>query len=160
MQHDFRKPKRVDIASASVPHAAGSSHPEVHKQPNKRIGFLKRRWKLIALALVVILVGALGYGYVTTRNQLTKLSNPGAAAEVEAKNLATEVGRFLELPPEETPTLATVSDASLLKEQAFFSRAENGDRVLVYSKAQRAVLYRPSTKRVIEYAPVSLGAQP
>lgn len=77
MQHDFRKPKRVDIASASAPHAAGSSQPEVHKQPpNKRIGFLKRRWKLIALALAVILVGALGYGYVTTRNQLTKLSNP------------------------------------------------------------------------------------
>lgn len=159
MQHDFRKPKRLDVTQGVSPQLIKDGGPAGGAQAplKKRPGFLKRRWKLIALFCAVVVIGALGYGYVTTRHQLTKLSNPEAAAEAEAKNLATEVGKYLALPTDETPTIATVSDASLLKEQAFFSRAENGDRVLVYSNAKRAVLYRPSTKKVIEYAPVSLG---
>lgn len=157
MQHDVRKMSSVNHIPANQ---SASTQPEGHKRRAGMSGFFKRRWKLIVFVMTIVLVGALAYGYVTTRNELTKLSNPNAAAEVEAKKLATEVGRYLDLPQDETPTLATVSDASLLKEQAFFSRAKNGDRVLVYSKAQRAVLYRPSTNRVIEYAPVSLGTQP
>lgn len=156
MQHDVRKPARPGVNSA-VRATASAIVPNDSKAPKRHTAFLKRRWKLLTTIVVVLVISALGYGYITTRNELTRLSNPGATAEADAKKLASEVGRFLELPQDETPTVATVSDAALLKDQVFFSRAENGDRVLVYSKAQRAVLYRPTTKRVIEYAPVSLN---
>ena len=125
MQHDFRKPKRMDVAPGATPSTAKTAEAEIRKPSgHSRSGFLKRKWKLLVIIVAVLLVGGLGYAYVTTRNELSRLSNPSAAAEADAKKLASDVGRFLELPQDETPTIATVSDASLLKEQAFFSRAE------------------------------------
>jgi hypothetical protein len=53
--------------------------------------------------------------------------------------------------------VATVSDASKLQSQQFFAKAQNGDKVLIFTNAKRAVLYRPSTNKVIEYAPVNIG---
>lgn len=105
----------------------------------------------------MIVVSLLGYGYFSTKSELNKLNNPEAAAQAEADDLAKEIGRFLELPSDETPTVATVSDVSKLQDQLFFQKAKNGDRVLVYAQAQRAVLYRPSTKKVVEYAAINLS---
>jgi hypothetical protein len=47
-------------------------------------------------------------------------------------------------------------DTSKLKGQAFFANAKNGDRVLVFTKAQEAVLYRPSTNIIITVGPLTM----
>ena len=62
------------------------------------------------------------------------------------------------LPTGETPTIATVTDASKLKDQAFFTNAVTGDKVLIYTNAKKAFLYRPSTNKIINIAPVNLGS--
>jgi hypothetical protein len=142
MQHDIQKPKSREQVSAQTP-------------AKKRMA--KSRWMVAGGAVVLVILGALAYGYFDAKNQLNKLEDPQAAAQAEAESLAKEIGHFLELPQGETPTVATVTDASKLKEQLFFGSAQNGDRVLIYAKAQKAVLYRPSSKKVVEYAPVSLG---
>jgi hypothetical protein len=66
-----------------------------------------------------------------------------------------EVGKIIELPQGETPSVATVSDVSKLVNQPFFKNALNGDRVLVYTQAKKTILYRPSARKVIETAPVT-----
>ncbi len=62
----------------------------------------------------------------------------------------------MELPSGETPTVAAVSDVSKLQGQQFFVNAKNGDQVLIYSNAKKAILYRPSTNKIIEVGPVNL----
>ncbi len=150
MQHDFQRPKNVVAKPAET---MLQSRP-VKKQ---RFGGLsKKHWSILAIVVTVLAIGLLSYGYFSTKNELSKLTDPQAAAQAEAEDLAKQISVFLELPKDETPTLATVSDVTKLQEQLFFQKAQNGDRVLVYAQAQRAVLYRPSTKKVIEYAPVNL----
>lgn len=68
----------------------------------------------------------------------------------EVKTLISKVSRLYLFPNNETPTIATVSDPKLLKDQAFFTQAEIGDNVLIFVKAGRAVLYRPSVDKIIE----------
>jgi hypothetical protein len=118
-------------------------------------------WKKWLAALVILaLIAAAAwfvYDYQQTKQENEKLANPTEAAKVATAELVTKVGALVQLPAGETPTVATVSDASKLKNQAFFAKAQNGDKVLIYTEAKRAILYRPSTDKVIEIAPVNLG---
>ena len=44
-----------------------------------------------------------------------------------------------------------------LGDQAFFSKAQKDDRVVIYAQAKKAILYRPSTKKIVEVAPLNIG---
>lgn len=86
--------------------------------------------------------------YVRTRDDL---------AQNDPVKLAAKLGESLELPADEAPTLATVKDAEKLRGQSFFEQAQDGDKVLIYPKYGKAVMYRPSTKKVIKYMPINLA---
>lgn len=115
----------------------------------------KLNFVTLALLVLAIAGGGAGYYYYTQNQKLAK--NPNLVAQEETKRLVSAVGQLIELPKEE-PTIATVADKSKLKDQPFFAKVENGDKVLIFTKAKKAYLYRPSTNKVIEVAPVSLGA--
>lgn len=83
----------------------------------------------------------------------------GLISQREAKTLAGRVGEHIILPTDEVPTIATVSDPSLLKEQSFFAESKKGDRVLIYTNARRAVLYRPDIDKVVTVAPLNIGEE-
>jgi hypothetical protein len=132
----------------------------IHK-PKTRIRTVspdRKWWKPLLIFLAVTAVLWLTYGYIHTKNQLQQLSNPQTAGQSETQQLVNRVSKLVELPAGETPALYTVNDASKLKSQAFFSAAQNGDKVLNYSKANKAVLYRPSTNKVIEYSTPNLSS--
>lgn len=97
------------------------------------------------------------YFYSQYQKSQKLLQNPTEAAREETKSLIAKVSRLIELPNNEEPTIATVSDKEKLKDQAFFSKAENGDKVLIYTQAKKAILYRPGANKVIEVAPINLG---
>src|SRR5688572_23717045 len=99
---------------------------------------------LTAIVVIVLLVAVATFFFVQNR-RLT-------AASREVQHLTNVVGKIFELP-EETPTVATVVDKEKLADQTFFAKAENGDKVLIFTEAQRAILYRPKTNRIIEVAP-------
>jgi len=96
--------------------------------------------------------------YQATQTELTKLKqNPQSVAQQEVKDLVAQVGKIVELPTGETPTVATITDKSKLTDQQFFANAQNGDKVLIYVQAKKAYLYRPSTNKLIDIAPVNVG---
>lgn len=121
--------------------------------------FLYTKGILIGLTLVAVLGLVFGiyyfYQYQKTQKNVT---NPAVAGQFELKDTVEKVGRLVELPVDEEPTLATVSDVTKLKNQPFFIKARNGDKVLIYQKAKKAILYRPSTNKIVEYGPISLGS--
>ena len=115
-----------------------------------------RRPQIIIGVLVLLLLAALGGAYYFYQKA-------SAAAPTDSKteiaDLVKKVGRLMVLP-DEVPTLATVSDPDKLKDQKFFINAHKGDKVLIFSTAQKAVLYDPTQDKIIEVAPVNLGTAP
>ncbi len=109
--------------------------------------------------LMLVFVGSLvtaGYFY---REYKRVKENPDLVSKEEVRSITSSIGRFMELPQGEEPTLATVTDIEKLKDQEFFKSAVNGDKVLIYTQARKAILYRPSTEKIIEFAPLVIGTQ-
>ncbi|MFA6185205.1 MAG: hypothetical protein WCT51_03920 [Candidatus Shapirobacteria bacterium] len=112
----------------------------------------------VKILIVVIIVGSLGAaGYFYKQYKEIK-DNPNKISIDEIKSLTTVIGKFMDLPADETPTLATVTDKEKLKDQDFFKKSENGDKILIYANTKKAILYRPSTQKVIEVAPLLIGS--
>lgn len=110
--------------------------------------------KILFISFAVLLICILGYGYAHTRSELEKANNPEAAGRSEAEKITNSVRKYVALP-QETPTLATVKDVTKLSNQAFFIDAQNGDKVLIFQKSGKALIYRPATKQIIEFSAVS-----
>jgi len=121
-------------------------------------GFASKSLLIIILfgILVVVALGSAVYFYLQYQKTQDLLKNPSSNAQQEVNSLVSEVGSLIELPQGEQPQVATVSDINKLKEQQFFSRAKNGDKVLIYTKAQKAILYDPIAKKVVEVGPINL----
>ncbi len=114
---------------------------------------------LISVLIVGLLAAMLAYQINTTnslREENKRLSTPGEAAKLETAQLKADVAKLIQLPNEE-PTVATVTDVAKLKTQQFFANARNGDRVLIFPQAKKAILYRPSTGKIVEVAPINIG---
>lgn len=130
-------------------------------------GVLKMDYKLLlsskflpiivgGILAAIVLAGG-GY-YFYTQSQAPKLPANQAQVQQEVKRLVTEVGKLIDLPTGEDPTVATVTDISKLQNQPFFQRAKNGDKVLIYTQARKAILYDPSVKKIIDVAPINIGS--
>lgn len=115
---------------------------------------------LLALAIVLgFLVGAPIYYFTQKDSKVlsAKISDPEQDLTTdEIDQLVKKIGVLVVLPEGERPEIATVSNVEKLQNQSFFVNAQNGDKVLVYLKAKKAYLYRPSLNRVVDIAPVNL----
>ena len=112
--------------------------------------------KKIIIGIVVILVlVTIGIVYVVYSE---KQKATAAAALNEVQGLVDALSKITELPNEQ-PTIATVTDKEKLKQYPFFTKAESGDKVLIFNQAKKAYLYRPSSGKLIEVGPITLADQ-
>ena len=120
---------------------------------------MKQNLKNILIAvLVLFLLGAGGATYYFYNEYQKVKKNPDLISKEEVKSVTSIISKYMDLPSEEQPTVATVTDKEKLKDQDFFKKAENGDKILIYTNTRKAILFRPSTGRVVEFAPLILGA--
>jgi len=115
---------------------------------------MNRPSKIIIILAIITITSLVvtGYFYV----ELERLrANPQTLTNSELQEIVTKVGRLVVLPVDEQPTLATVADPEQLKDQPFFAQAKKGDKVLVYNKAQKAILYDPVQNKIVEIAPIT-----
>ena len=78
-------------------------------------------------------------------------------AQAQMKDLIAKVGKLIILPTGEDPVIATINDAAgLSKDQVFYKGSENGDLVLVYQKASKAIIYSPSRNLIVNVGPIFL----
>lgn len=117
-----------------------------------RSSLLSTRNIIIVLVALVVILGA-GFVYYFQKAN----TDPNKVAQEELAEVVERVGKLIVLPDGETPTLATVSDPSKLKDQTFFARAKAGDKVLIFTNSKKAILYDPVANKIVEVAPVNLG---
>jgi len=86
-------------------------------------------------------------------------TNPQQVAQEQVDSIIQAVSKLVVLPQDETPTVATVTDLSQLQGQPFFADAKVGDKVIMYPQAEKAILYDPTSNKVVEIAPFNVGAE-
>jgi len=117
---------------------------------------------VFVLVLAIAGLGLWSWTLYTDRSnlqqQLTEIkNNPNAEADRQLEALVSTVGKLTSLPDTEKPTIQTVTDAKLAKQQAdFYQKAENGDKALLYVNSRQAFLYRPSTNKVITVSTIQI----
>lgn len=123
---------------------------------------VKRKEVLIVGVVLLIIIALLPALYFYQKYQAAQLqiTNPTEAAKRQAAETVAQVAKLMMLPTGETPTVAVIQDVTKLKGQAFYTNAQNGDAVLIYTAAKEAIIYRPSIQKIIEVAPVNIGSTP
>ncbi len=123
--------------------------------------FTKILFQFVIPAIAVVALGFGVYFYMQITNLNSQLrafkENPQILAQQETEALVEKVSKLVVLPSDETPTIATVTDQDALKDQPFFATAEKDDKVLIYAKAQKAILYSVRLNKILEIAPLNLG---
>jgi len=116
---------------------------------------------LLPIIIILVILAGIGIGFaVKSQKEITDLKNKLLSqtkiGNAEVDQIVKEVGNLMVLPKDETPTIATITDVEKLKGQAFYEKAKNGDKVLIYMKAKKAILYDPIAKKIVDIAPVNL----
>lgn len=142
--------KIVKFAPAKVEIAAKKSilvEAEKNKIAPKET---KISWKNVAMVigavLLVILLSSTAYFYSKYKKSIA----------VQNDETITKIGNLMVLPLDEKPTVATVTDKTKVNNQPFFAHAENDDKVVIYPKSQKAILFRPSIGKLIEVMNISV----
>lgn len=122
---------------------------------------LSKKTIIPAFVLILLIFAIASSVYFYTKYQkaqkmLTSTPLSAKEAQEEVKSLTEKVGKLVELPKDEIPTIITVKDVEQVKNIAFFANAKNGDKVLVYTNAKKAILYDPVLNKVIEMGPLLL----
>ncbi len=107
---------------------------------------------MVMFLILLVAIALSGYFYYKLHN-LQKNTQEGVKKEV--KDILGKVAKLYLIPTGEEPTVATVSDPVKLKDQSFFSEAQKDDKVLIFSQAGKAVLYRPSIDKIIEVTSIN-----
>jgi hypothetical protein len=124
---------------------------------------------VVTTAVVLGLSGIAGYLFLQNRQlkadiaayskldaqykDLKAASPQGVGGLNDAERIIKQVSLLAELPQNEIPTLIPIDSQEKVKTIEFFKSAHPGDYVLVYPQAKFAVLYRPSTYKIINMGP-------
>lgn len=104
-----------------------------------------------------MLLGALGWGSWHFIDARRIAHNP----ERQAQQTIERVQHLMVLPKDEQPAVVTVMDVSKVKNVPFLEHsAKNQDKILVYSKAKKVILYRPNENKIVDIGPVSIATPP
>jgi len=123
----------------------------------------ERGGKLVFVLIILLVVAVVGFAwsfnnYRQYKKQVARLSTPEGQQQLVKKEmdaLLVKVGAHIILPTDEQPTVATIVDPeALAKDQPFYKDSHAGDRVLIYVKAQKAIIYDEKNDILINVGPV------
>lgn len=138
-----------------------SNYTQAQEYLTRRPSFLRRTFRFFArYAVWIVVIAVLALAFMAGRASVYR-AHPEFTAIEEGNAILAKVGALMQLPAGETPTIATVKDAATAKQgQPFLASAENDDVIIVYRRAQMAILYRPSSDKIIAVGPVSAVSPP
>lgn len=120
----------------------------------KKIGILIG----VIVLILGLIVGPSYYFYSKYQRAQLLLKNPNQAAQEQKRAILDKVAKLIDLPNDEDPTLATISDKDKLANQPFFSKAKNGDIVIIYTNTRKAIIYDPLANKIIDVSAISIGS--
>ncbi|MBI4035205.1 MAG: hypothetical protein HY381_02305 [Candidatus Chisholmbacteria bacterium] len=122
-------------------------------------------WVMAAVVALIVAGGGGTYYFYNQYQQTQRELQEARAAATSGQNQAvvqetvTKVGELMELPADETPTVATIRDTEQLKDHPFLAKGQKDDRLLIYTGAKVVVMYRPSTNKIVAVGTVTIQQQ-
>ena len=113
-----------------------------------------RGHKVVTGVLIVLVIAAAGASGVLFMKYRGAVAKSGAN---EQADIVATVDKAV-LLPDEQPGISTVIDKSKLSNPTLKARAENGDKLLIFVKAGRLIIYRPSTGKVVDMLTIASDA--
>lgn len=114
---------------------------------------------LAFLLVIVIGIAIFFYGkWQRYRDDPMKAQEEQIQREVD--KVVKKVSKLMILPEDERPSLVTVDNKDEINNnQEFFRLAEDGDEMLIYRQARKAILYRPGSNRIVNVAPINVSSE-
>lgn len=106
-----------------------------------------KKYRILAIAAAGLMVAVGGY-YGYSRYQYNR--------QPDHVKLIKALEAHMILPEGEEPVIASVEDPDKLQAQAFLAQGKTGDRLLIYYKSKKVVLYRPSVDKIVDIGPLSI----
>jgi len=136
--------KTANTAQAARKKTVKTANRVIKKQPRMLVGVL-----LLTTVVFALL-------YITADTRGPKVNVPADFSQLEAQkqdDVKQKVLRSLEYimdVPEEIPFMAVMTNAeSLQTQQAFYAGVEDGDVLFIFEQSNRAIIYRPDERRII-----------
>ncbi|MEI6462475.1 MAG: hypothetical protein WCO33_02285 [bacterium] len=117
----------------------------------------EKRPPILAIVLVLVIVGLSATSFYFYKQYTTIKDNPQVLGQQASDTLLKSLGKLMVLPTDETPTIAEVLDKEKLKDQAFFSDSQNGDKIIIYTKAQKAIIFREKDNLIVNVGPILIN---
>jgi len=119
--------------------------------------FFSCRVVIIIVGIIIGILGTFAYIQMFGIPSQKVLQNISKAEEAKVlQEIVEKVSKLIVLPNGEEPVMATITDAAaLVKEQPFYAGSQNGDVVLMYQKALKALIYSPERNIIVNVGPIT-----
>lgn len=111
---------------------------------------------ILSMLVAIIIAGWFGYDWYRSEREIERLSQKPTAEKMSADTAAL-LGKIKKhmLLPEEDPTIATITDAeNLIQQQPFYAGTQNGDKLLIFPNAKKAIIYSEARDKLINIGPI------
>lgn len=127
----------------------------------------KKKYLLVLVIVLVLLLGTYLLIFVSPVGAWLGVGVNKGSQEYQQKmylkeveSLTKKIDRHLLLPTGEVPQLRTIEDAKAAAgAQTFFAGTVDGDKVLIYVNARKAVVYSPSRDLVVNVGPIFMDEE-
>lgn len=118
-----------------------------------------KRFLLVIIVIVALLAAGGAAYYTMSRDTFSggsvNVADDEGLTDEDVANFVDAVSEHIILPQDEEPVAAKIVDIDeLLKTQPFYRGAINGDILLIYQAAAKAILYSPSRDILVNVGPI------
>ena len=115
----------------------------------------RKRWLLLLVGAVVLVLLVL---FIVNKGGKPALGSAEQKQEA-TKQVVDQLRKHMELPVDTQITVATIVDVNALRKQnAFYNKAENGDRLILTQ--DRAILFSATKDRILDMMPIEKTSPP
>lgn len=115
---------------------------------------------ILPMLVAIVIAGWFGYDWYRSEREIERLSQK-PTAEKMSEDTAALLGKIKKhmVLPEEDPTIATITDAeNLTQQQPFYVGSQNGDKLLIFPNAKKAIIYSEARDKLINVGPIYFNA--
>jgi flagellar basal body-associated protein FliL len=127
----------------------------IRKEAKKR-SLSQKLFLLLSYIVLALIVWMIAVWWTSNPERQLKMQQQKMEKDIE--KTVVELSHIAILPKEEKPQMAILDKnvKKLAETQPFFADAIEGDKVLVYVKAGKAIIYRSSENKIVNIGPVGV----